>query len=39
MNISKNYIMQGYNTVCFNKSFTIVLQMLLCGECYENVDT
>jgi hypothetical protein len=23
----------------FKKSFTIVFQMLLCGECYENVYT
>jgi hypothetical protein len=27
------------NARCFKKSFTTVLQMLLCGECYENVYT
>jgi hypothetical protein len=25
------------NAECFTKSFTMVFQMLLCGECYENV--
>jgi hypothetical protein len=25
------------NTACLKKSFTIVFQMLPCGECYENV--
>jgi hypothetical protein len=27
------------STECFKKSFTAVLQVLLCGECYENVYT
>jgi hypothetical protein len=27
------------NAVCFKKRFTMVLQMLLCGECCENVYT
>jgi hypothetical protein len=27
------------NTGCFKKSFTMVFQMLLCGECYKNVYT
>jgi hypothetical protein len=27
------------NTECLKKSFTMVFQMLLCGECYENVYT
>jgi hypothetical protein len=27
------------NVECFKKSFTMVFQMLLCGECYENVYT
>jgi hypothetical protein len=27
------------NEECFKKSFTIVFQMLLRGECYENVYT
>jgi hypothetical protein len=25
------------NAGCFKKSFIIIFQMLLCGECYENV--
>jgi hypothetical protein len=27
------------NAGCFKKSFTVVFQMFLCGECYENVYT
>jgi hypothetical protein len=27
------------NKGCFKKSFTLMFQMLLCGECYENVYT
>jgi hypothetical protein len=26
-------------TECFKKSFAMVLQMVLCGECYEDVYT
>jgi protein-arginine kinase activator protein McsA len=26
-------------TECFKKSFTLVFQMLLCGECYGNIYT
>jgi hypothetical protein len=27
------------NAACFKKSFIMLFQMLLCGECYENVYT
>jgi hypothetical protein len=30
-------VIYTYNTRCLKKSITMVLQMLLCGECYENV--
>jgi hypothetical protein len=37
------YIMPSYpllqNTGCFKNNFTIVFEMLLCGECYEDVYT
>jgi hypothetical protein len=31
------YIYTNTYTKCFKKSFTVVFQMLLCGECYEKV--
>jgi hypothetical protein len=27
------------NAACFEKSFTVVFHMLLCGDCYEKVYT
>jgi hypothetical protein len=40
-NVAKHtsFTWDSYGSMCFKKSFTMVLQMLLHGECYENVYT
>jgi hypothetical protein len=47
-NVAKHRVLPGWlrfnatstgNAGCFKKCFTMVFQMLLCGECYENVQT